>query len=146
MDGEWDNCDHDKLRIDYKFLYYGHETPMLPEYREGIEDHIYQFGDDEYGPRSRYDPEGLCCGIKNELNRLWTTMGPLKFLSQYYVRLLEIPCVLTDYQPLIRRVLKDRADAMGRVNFIMFRHSKAKGALETPEEVLDLIARFLGVL
>jgi len=32
------------------------------------------------------------------------------------------------------------------VNFIMFRHSKAKGALTTPEEVLDLIARFLGVL
>lgn len=145
-DGEWDDRDRVDEWQEFKLFYNGHEAPMLPEYRKEIDDHQDRFGDDEWGPRSRYKPESLCRGIVNELNRLWTTLGPLKFLSQYYVRLLEIPHVLKVYRPLINGVLKGRAAARDQVNFTMFRHSKAKGALTTPEEVLDLIARFLGVL
>ena len=146
IDGEWEGgrdsyvdevTPHFFYNLDYK-------VPVLPEDRKRITRYIEEYYDPEdFGPWSDYNIEGFYNSIKNDLNRLWMTMGASSFLTEYLRRLREIPGILDTYRPLIKKVEEDRDVARSWASFKEFVYSRK--ARRLPESMLRLIGGFLAV-
>ena len=145
IDGPWSSRDTYVAEMKIRFFYaLDYEAPILSEDSDRISCYQEEFYDPyDVGPSSEYDLEGFCKGIKNDLNRLWNTMGAASFLAEYLRRLRETSTVSDTHHPLIKKLENDLDQARSRASFKEFVYSR--NARRLPESMLRIVGRFLAV-